>query len=160
MEQTFTFEQDWDNEGTIRYRNSKTLKHYRQLKDDCSKLDMQQFDCFFAFSDEQFKQGLANIRPLKEGDKLVSIGGGGYATADGAKRLREYYRSVDERIKNECDPQEVYCYEFNNYESCYAYDGDMNAFALVIGYFGAEAARKVQRFCAFYGTEELIEKYS
>lgn len=159
MAATFEFTQDWDNnDGMITYSNDRTLKRYKELREECYNVDMRKFDCFFAFSNEQFKQGLKTIRPLKEGEKLVRIGGGGYATEDGASRLAEFYMSIDEKIKQECDPQEVYCYEFNNHECCIAYDGDLDAMRLVIDYFGEEAAKKIQHKCAFYSIESLLKK--
>lgn len=154
----FTFSQDWDNDGMMSYQNAKTLLRYRELCEERSKVDMKQFDCFFAFNNEQFEQGLKSIRPLKEGEKLVRLYGGGFATKDGAERLAEYYRSIEEKIKQECDPQEVYCYEYNNYESCIAYDGDANAIRLIIDYWGEEVARKIVRKSAFYSIDGLLSK--
>lgn len=157
MAAEFTFSQDWDNDGMMSYSNAKTLLRYKELCEERSKVDMKQFDCFFAFTNEQFERGLKSIRPLKEGEKLIRLCGGGFATKDGAERLSEYYRSIEEKIKQECDPQEVYCYEYNNYESCIAYDGDANAIRLIIDYWGEEVARKIVRKSAFYSLEHLLK---
>lgn len=154
----FTFKQDWEeSDGMMTWENDRTLNRYRELCEERNKVNLKQFDCFFAFSKEQFEQGLKSIRPLQEGEKLVKIGGGGFATKDGYKRLAAYYESMQEKIKQECDPQEVYCYEFNNYESCIAYDGDMNAIRIIIDYWGEEVARKIVRKCAFYSIDHLLE---
>ena len=98
---------------------------------------------------------MASIRPLEDGEKLVSLGGGCYGTKDGADRLFKFYDEVNEKIKNECDPQEVYCYEYNNHESFYAFEGDLDAMKLVISIFGREAAQKVKRKSALYAFEEI-----
>ena len=111
MEQNFEFAPNWDNDGVLEYKNAKTLKRYRELKDEQSNVDTKKYDVFFAFSNKQFEEGLKSIRPLSDGEKFVRIGGGGFATKDGAKRLFEFYESINAKIKAECDPQEVYVYE-------------------------------------------------
>lgn len=108
--------------GVLEYKNAKPLKRYRELKDEQANVDTKKYDVFFAFSIAQFEEGLKSIRPLAEGEKLVRIGGGGFGTKDGAKRLFEFYESIDAKIKAECDPQEVYVYEYNNHECCIAWD--------------------------------------
>lgn len=64
---------------------------------------------------------------------------------------------MEARIKNECDPQEVYCYEYNNHECCIAFDGDIEAIRLVAGIWGVETAKTIKRRSAFYGVEELFK---
>lgn len=158
MEKNFEFAPNWDNDGVLDYKNAKTLKRYRELKDEQSNVDTKKFDVFFAFSNEQFKEGLKSIRPLAEGEKLVSIGGGGFATKDGAKRLLEFYESIDAKIKAECDPQEVYVYEYNDHECCIAWDGDLEAIKIVLSLFGEEAARKIKRYNASMSVDNIIRK--
>lgn len=154
----FTFRQDWENsDGMMCWDNDKTIDRYREICEARNRVDLKQFDCFFAFSTEQFKQGLKSIRPLNEGEKLVRIAGGGFATKDGYEKLMKYYEGVRETIKNECDPQEVYCYEFNNFESCIAYDGDVEAIRIVLDYWGEEVARRIVRKCAFYSIDALLK---
>lgn len=93
-----------------------------------------------------------------EGEKLLHIGGGGFATKDGAKRLFEFYESINAKIKAECDPQEVYVYEYNNHECCIAWDGDLEAIRIVLSLFGEEAARKIKRFRASMTVDNLVRK--
>lgn len=138
--------------------NDKTLKRYRELTDEQSNVDTKKFDVFFAFSNEQFEKGLKGIRPLAEGEKLVSIGGGGFATKDGAKRLFEFYESIDAKIKAECDPQEVYFYEYNNHESQISWNGDLEAIKIILSLFGEEAARKIKRYNASMSVANLVRK--
>lgn len=157
METTkFTFEQDWDNDGMIRYSNAKTLKRYKELNEQRNSCDLTSFDMFCAFSNEQFENGSKTIRPLREGEKYVTLGAGVYGTKDGVKRYLDFAADIRRRIAEECDPQEVYCYEFNNFESCIAYDGDVNAIRHIIDVFGAETANSIKRFCAFYSIEHLL----
>lgn len=158
MNTNFEFYPDWDRDGVLVYKNAKTLKRYNELRNEQTNVDTKKFDVFFAFSTEQFKEGLASIRPLAEGEKLVRIGGGGFATKDGAKRLSEFYESIDAKIKAECDPQEVYVYEYNNYECCISWDGDLEAIKIVLSLFGEEAARKIQRYSASMSVDNLVRK--
>lgn len=151
----FTFERDWENDGTISYRNAQTLTAYHELNKERDSCSLSNFDMFCAFSKEQFAQGKASIRPLKEGEKLVSIGGGVFGTRDGISRWEKFAEDIRAQIALRCDPQEVYCYEFNNYECCIAYDGDMNAILRVADIFGWERASGVKRFNAYHSLEEL-----
>lgn len=114
----------------------------------------EMFECFFAFSDEQLAKGKAEKIP--EGKKIFSGGMGLYGTREGIDKLLAFYDSISEQIGKECDPQEVYNYEFNNYECGYLHD-DTEAIKLVVSYFGEERAAKVKRRngCAHVGINNL-----
>ena len=58
MAQEFEFEENQNNYGVLDYRNAHTLKRYRELCNERSKVDVKKYDCFFAFSDRQFAEGL------------------------------------------------------------------------------------------------------
>ena len=60
------------------------------------------------------------------------------------------------RVKQECDPQEVYCYEFNNYECMLSWDGDEQAIRLIIDYYGVETARTVRRWNALNSIDYIL----
>lgn len=151
----FIFSQDWDNDGMVQYHNAQTLSEYHRLSEENRNADLSKFDMFCAFSDEQFERNRKTIRPLTEGEKYVSFGAGVFGTRDGIERYLKFSEEIDRLIAERCDPQEVYCHEFNNYESCIAYDGDANAIRLIIELFGVERAATVKRFCAFYPLENL-----
>lgn len=151
----FTFNQDWDNDGMITYHNAKTLSEYHRLNEEVRNCDLSKFDMFCAFSKEQFETNRKTIRPLRDGEKYVSFGAGVFGTRDGIDRYIEFQAERNRLISERCDPQEVYCYEFNNFESCVAYDGDVNAIRLIIDLFGLERAKQVRRFCAFYDLNDL-----
>ncbi|MDY5812914.1 MAG: hypothetical protein SPJ97_00065 [Bacteroides sp.] len=74
------------------------------------------------------------------------------------ERLLDFYHNIRRTIAQECDPQEVYCFEFNNYESAISYDGDMEAMRVVIDFFGMEAAKHINRFCACQSIEEIMKE--
>lgn len=150
---------DWERyEGGICMLNPQTINRYRELRTEQSNVNVYKYDVFFAFSNTQFAEGLKKIRPLKEGEKLVSIGGGGYGTRDGAKRLFEFYEEVDAKIKAECDPQEVYFYEYNNHESMIGWDGDTEAIKIIVAIWDEDVARNLKRYNATMSADNLFRK--
>lgn len=157
MAQEFEFEENQNNYGVLDYKHAHTLKRYKELCDERCKVDVSKYDCFFAFSDKQFSEGLKSIRPLQEGEKLVSIGAGGYGTKDGAKRLFEFYDSINDKIRSECNPQEVYVYEYNNHECCLDWDGDLNAIRIIATVWGEDVARTIKRKNACYPIESIFK---
>lgn len=134
----------------------KTLNRYKELCKERYEVDVKKFDCFFAFDKKQFATGLKSIRPLNEGEKILSMGCGGYGTKDGIERLFKYYDGINERIKVECDPQEVYVYEYNNHESFISWDGDLEAIRLIYLIWGEEVARTINRKSVYYPIEHLF----
>lgn len=157
MAQEFEFEENQNNYGVLDYKHAHTLKRYKELCDERCKVDVSKYDCFFAFSNRQFDEGLKTIRPLREGEKLVSIGAGAYGTKDGAKRLFAFYDSINDKIRTECNPQEVYVYEYNNHECCIDWDGDLNAIRIIATVWGDDVARTIKRKNACYPIESLFK---
>ena len=94
---------------------------------------------------------------VQEGEKLVSIGAGGYGTKDGAKRLFAFYDSINDKIRSECNPQEVYVYEYNNHECCIDWDGDLNAIRIIATVWGEDVARTIKRKNACYPIESIFK---
>lgn len=116
---------------------------------------------FAAFSDEQFKEGyerMVRLGHIKDGDKVYHLAAGCYGTKEGFERLTTYYEDIENTIRAECDPQEVYYYEYNNFECCIAYDGDYDAMKQIILTFGEDAARNVRRLRPLIPMDEIIRK--
>lgn len=132
-------------DGCVIMHNAKTITRYKELQEEKSKRDCYRFDCFFAFSNQQFAEGLKRIRPLKEGEKLVSVGAGMYGTRDGMDKFFAFYKEIDKRIKLYCDPQEVYFYEYNNHESMLSWDGDNEPYKIVSRIWGKDVANNLVR---------------
>lgn len=151
--------QDWDNDGLLRYKGEKTINRYIEIKKRGDNIPFEKFDCFIAFNDKQFEEGIKNIRPLKEGEKYTSLGSGIYGTADGVERLvkhlKKQSRKKDTDIRQECVPEEVYIYEYNNYESCISYHGDLEAMKIIMELFGVTQARKIKRYHALYTIDQI-----
>ena len=153
----FSFKQE-GCDGALIWENSKTIKRYQQLCNERSAIDTAKFDIFWAFSNQQFADGLKSIRPLKDGEKLVRIGAGGFGTRDGVDRYLKCLHEYDDRIKEDCDPQEVYCWEYNNHESFLSWDGDMGAIQVIIDIWGADVAKTIKRRSVCYSIDEMSQK--
>lgn len=151
---------DWENwEGGINMINPVTVKRYRELKDmhpDCDKCGV-----FFAFSNRQFHEGykhLIELGHINDGDKIVRGVAGAFGTKDGLDKFFKFYKERDTQIKEECDPQEVYFYEYNNHESMIAWDGDLEAIKIIIDIWGADVAREITRYNASQSVDNIIRK--
>lgn len=105
-------------------------------------------ECFFAFSNQQFEEGKAKNIP--EGKKVLSGPFGLFGTQEGINDFIQQYNEHDKMIVANCDPQDVYNYEFGNHECGYTGD-DTEAMDIVKGFF---PDAEIKRFPA-----ELMEEY-
>lgn len=142
---------DWSCEGHVVMHNEQTIKLYHKLKYDDQP---PEGEYFYAFSNEQFSQQV-KAKHL-EGKKIYSGGYGLYGTDKGIEGLLAYIDSVSKRIKEECNPQEVYFYEYNNHECMIGWGGDLEAIKLIITYWGAEEARKIKRINAGRSIDDIL----
>lgn len=150
--------QDWDNDGFLRIDGSRTGKLYLKLQyethPDCIK-----HRCFFAFSKEQFEQGIKSIKlDVENGEKVISAGLGLYGTKEGLDSFYKEYDSIRERIRTECNPEDVYFEEYNNHECCIDYDGDEQAIAKIINIWGMDEARKIKRLRNMYTLADVKKR--
>lgn len=139
------YSRNWEYDGCVVMHNAKTIKRYRELKEQQYNIDCYSCDCFFAFNNQQFEEGKAKIRPLKDGEKLINVGAGLFGTRGGIDRYFAKHEDIDKMIKQECDPQEVYFYEYNNHESMISWEGDSGPFKIIERLFGEEVASKIIR---------------
>lgn len=150
INQEFKFWQDWDKcEGGLDWKDAKTLKRYNELNNQHAPAK----GWFVAFNDEQFAKGLSGLidkGEAKSKDEIIHLGAGVFGTRAGLQEMVQFYQDRSKRIAEECDPQEVYRFEFNNHECMIAYDGDLEAMRLCIDLFGKERCKSIKRFCAFY----------
>lgn len=140
--------QDWDREGALIMQNALTVSHYKELRDSQSKmLPSEEEGIFFAFDEYGFKEGLKRINKHKqEGDVLRRSFGGMFGFERCFRAWNERIHKIDAQIAEECDPQEVYCYEWNNHECMYDWEGDTNAFNIIRDIFGEEIAGTIKRW--------------
>lgn len=138
---------DWDNsEGGVVMLNPQTIDRYIEIRNGHPKIE--NYGCFFAFGQEQFDRNLAaaiSSGRIKEGEKIYSHPAGLYGTHDGITSFLSWYAERDKAIPAECDPQEVYFYEYNNHECMFSWDGDKDAFNLVVAHFGEAVAAQIVR---------------
>ena len=151
---------DWENyDGGIVMQNAQTINRYKEIKNqhpDCDACGV-----FFAFSNKQFSEGykhLVELGHIKDGDKVLSTFAGAFGTKEGFDKFFNFYKERDKVIAAECDPQEVYFYEYNNHESMIAWDGDLEAIKIIIDIWGADVARKIKRFNASMSVDNIIRK--
>lgn len=138
--------QYYQDNGAVCMLNAQTINRYREIKNQHPNSD--DFGVWWAFSNEQFARGrnLAIKKgKLKPEDKICAGGAGLYGTRKAIKEFFAAYENRDVQIPKECDPQEVYFYEYNNHECMIAMDGDQDAYRLIVGYWGEEVASKIKR---------------
>lgn len=94
---------------------------------------MDEFKVFWAFNNKQFNEGIAKCE-LLEGEKVVSIGAGGYipkknvqSFIDGQKSIEKWFKNAMKTMK-----EEHILYELNNHE-CF-YTGSIESAANVLPY--------------------------
>ena len=110
---------------------------------------------FFAFSEEQLEQGMAKIGVT---DKNLIYAGftkgplsGLCGTEEGLNRFWKSFKlqeqNFKDRVQKECTPQEVYDYEFQNYECGVIWD-DEEAYNATVRIYGKEVVDvQVKRRC-------------
>ena len=104
---------------------------YRLYLDKISKYDGK--GIFYAFSEEQFVKGMKECG-YDENTKLLRDGMGGYGTREAFEERHEFFNVVEEEIRQNCKPDEVFEFEYWNHEC--GYTGDHSeALEITRGYF-------------------------
>lgn len=143
----------------MKTKNKQAFELYKSLRDELSTSPKGfEKELFFAFTDEQYKKGVDNLPEDVKEMKVYSLGAGCFGTGRAIKALTERNNNIYLRIKTDCDAQEVYYYEYNNYECCIDWDGDSKAIYRVLLYFGNDVARRIKRRRAFYTIEEVRKR--
>lgn len=91
----------------------------KEKEDDTNKL-FTNCGVFWAFSREQFQE---NKTPLKEGEKYVDIGAGGYIPKCNVDMLTQGMKAIDKAFKQKTKDIKIreqhVLYELNNHECFY-----------------------------------------
>lgn len=154
-----TYQVDTNNDGYVRMAGATTIDRYKALKYD------EQPPCgnyFWAFDRKQLAAGYMRLKEsgaVSEPNQLVNAGGGLFGTPKAIDNLRMWEIKRGARIADECDPQEVYLYEYNNYESFISWDGDLEPIMIIISIWGYEVAQKIERLSATRTIEQIINEY-
>jgi len=124
-----------------------TLQQFRNEKQQKVDSLLKNTGVFFAFSNEQFEK---NKTPLKEGDKYVSIGAGGYMPKSkvdeflkGMKQINKEYKAQTQASKKM--RYEAIAYELHNHECFYTHDITDALKALGGGYTAKEVWKVFQK---------------
>lgn len=144
----FRYKTDSGKDGILTYTGEITMKEYQRIREEQRNIVIpEDHDCFYAFSKKQFKEGTERIRPLKEGERYAVTDYGLFGTREGIKSyikaLDEADRKASEKIRERCDPREVYVYESNNHESCY--EGDTEAVKTILEIWGEKEMKEIAR---------------
>ena len=166
MEQNTTLKvtQDWNNDGFLRITGAQTIKRYNELTEKQRNIPCDKYGVFFAFDQRQFDEGykvLVKRGLIQDGELVKSFGNGCFGVLEGMKRWMLEARAIDAQIAQECDPYEVYLYEYNNYECCIDWDGDQRAVEKVISLFGVERTKEAlwgKRFRAHGTVDEIADE--
>jgi hypothetical protein len=125
------------------------MAKYTDIKDEHAKRYAKLFDkchVFWAFSDEQMKEGKAK-NPIKEGEKYVSIGSGGFMPKSNFDELQAGLTAIKKwkaQAMKEVKAEEAILYELNNYEAFYSGEID-DVIDALDGKYTAEEIRKVYK---------------
>ena len=103
---------------------------YEELKEKARTMPM--VGIFYAFDNEQFVKGCIECGYLKAGQtiddfkksdiKLIGDGFGGYGTREAFDNRNKQYEEIDNEIRQRCQPDDIFRYEFWNYECYYTMD--------------------------------------
>ena len=136
---------DWEREGHIVMINPQTTDLYDQLRYN-SHPDINEYGVFWAFIEEQFDKGYKRLVKdgfIKDGDKIYQTRHALYGSKESLDNFFKFYKQVDEQIKENCDPQEVYFYEYNNFECMFS--GDEQAYNTIVELWGTDVAKTIKR---------------
>lgn len=133
---------------------SATMKDYHRMVDEHAEM----IDCFWAFNIDQYRAERAKIDP---NEKIYKTAFNGlFGTKKGLDNFFKFYDEKMQRIGQECRhlAQEIYDFEFWNFESEISWDGDENAIKTILDYFGYDEALKIKRKNAVYSLETILER--
>lgn len=144
---------------SITMKNARTLDRYWELYN--LQPTTADRSVFFAFGQKQFDEAMEKKKKsglIADGEKIYSGGAGLYGTHSGITSFLRFYDEKDKLIKAECDPQEVYFFEYNNHESFYSWEGDLETMKIIFRIWGEDVARKIVRYSAVYSIENIKER--
>jgi hypothetical protein len=99
-----------------------TYAEIKQTKEKATNDLFTACGVFWAFSNEQFKDGLAKTT-LAEGEKVVDIGAGGFVPKSNVDKLINGMKEIDDTFKTQIADTKMrekhILYELNNHEAFY-----------------------------------------
>jgi hypothetical protein len=104
------------------------MQTYQQFKTNKSKEWSKLKGIFYAFSDDQFNEGIAKIGITKDEvkEKLYNLGGGGYILKSESKDMERMLQNasdeLDAILNDKKQLLDALSYELMNHEYCITYD--------------------------------------
>jgi hypothetical protein len=151
---------DFDRyDGGIVMINPVTIDAYIQISG--SHPEVEKYNVFFAFGKEQFDAGYQSLIDkglIAPGDKIAFSRIGLYGRREDIDRFFDFYANRRQRVLAACDPQEVYFYEYNNYESQINWEGDTEAITVIIDTWGEEIARGITRYSVNLSIDDIVAR--
>lgn len=112
---------------------------YKELRDQHG-IQVNNFPMFFAFSEEQFQEGMQKLG-LQQDDKnlILSTGYGGFILKDDKEAYKEMFKQQDQEMKTAIANSDTFIfdmfnYELANHEYTYTYDTEDTLNALGLTY--------------------------
>jgi len=131
----------------------KTIPEIKKEQDDKMSELFKACGVFFAFSNKQFEE---NKTPLADGDKYMSIGGGGYCPKSQRFSLTDGFDEVDKWYKAEIKSNKArkahILYELANHEAWYT--GDIGATLECLG----EDYTEAEVYAVFRNRKAIIQE--
>ena len=103
------------------------IEGYQEMKQRHQK-EVDSFNgLFFAFNNEQFKEGMEKLGlTMDDTKKIVSIGAGGYILREQLQSFKDMFSRIKEETKNRKKEEkfllDALIYELNNHEYCITHD--------------------------------------
>jgi len=98
---------------------------YLKLKKKQEKI-INSFPQFFAFSDEQLKEGLIELNVTKE--DILSVGFGGFIKISDKDKYKEMWKVINKQIEKAMENKiylfKAFVYEMGNHEYCYSQEDE------------------------------------
>jgi hypothetical protein len=119
---------------------------YLELKEKHQKA-INDFPMFFAFNNDQLREGIAKLGANKT--ELLNIGGGGFIRKTDSEAFDALWENIDkERAEARKDDEylvEMFRYELNNHEYCYTWDltDTLNSLDLTMEEINSNAKMKI-----------------
>lgn len=98
------------------------MSKYTDIRDEFSKIKGEGIE--YVFGDKQWKEYLERHNLTEEQAKatLVGDGYGGIGTKEAFKKRDEAFKVIEDKIRKECNPDDIFSEEWWNHECGLTYD--------------------------------------
>lgn len=133
--------QDWERDGVLIIEGASTIERYIEL--EMKQYNYSNPEIFIAFTKEDLEDK-AEQRGL-DLQEVFHFRYGICGTEKGYKQYLDDMKAIRKSIAAECNPQEVYYYEWNNHECHINLEGDLEPANIIRRIWGKETLAKINR---------------